>query len=101
MTPPQRVARYEIIDHGIDHAQYYPGCGTAYTGLDDAYTGAGDNPYDALEDALDCAAMDGWDVSAIPNDLPDHPALTADDNEECYYYVAIRVAEAAEEEGIE
>jgi hypothetical protein len=45
--------RYEIIDHGVDHAQYFGGCGTFGTRFDRTVTGAGCSAKEAGDDALD------------------------------------------------
>lgn len=56
---------FEIVDHGIDHAQYFQGCGVSRTKFSDVATGCGDNPAEALADALETLAQDGWDVSKV------------------------------------
>ena len=59
------VLSFQIIDHGIDHAQYFQGCGISYTDFEDVSTGCGDNPKEALDDALDGLAQSDWDTSTI------------------------------------
>lgn len=59
------VTRFEIVDHGINHAQYFQGCGVSRTKFTDVATRCGDNPAEALADALETLAQDGWDVSKV------------------------------------
>ena len=49
---------YELIDHGIDHAQYFQGCGTAFTEFDHVVTGCGSNFAEALDECLEMIAQD-------------------------------------------
>lgn len=44
---------YEVIDHGVDHEQYFPECGVANTKFNEVFTGIGDSPYDAGQDAME------------------------------------------------
>jgi hypothetical protein len=71
----RRVSDYSIDDEGPVSPQYWQGVSTSFTHYDDVYTGVGDNAREALENALDIAAVDGWDVDAIPNDMPETPTL--------------------------
>lgn len=59
------ITCFEIVDHGIDHAQYFQGCGISRTKFTDCATGCGDNPREALNDALETLAQAGWDVSKV------------------------------------
>lgn len=59
------ITCFEIVDHGIDHAQYFQGCGVSRTKFSDVATGCGDNPSEAFADALETLALDGWDVSKV------------------------------------
>ena len=45
--------KYELLDHGVDHSQYFQGCGTAHTDYDECATGIGNDPREALDDCLD------------------------------------------------
>ncbi len=94
----KKIKEYEIINHGVDHAQYFQGCGTYFTQYDEAHTGSGDNAKDAYEDAVESIATSGWDVSSLPtrprgiNKKDRVPAAYYKDEEnEMYYYVSIRV----------
>jgi hypothetical protein len=47
----------EIIDHGIDHAQFFLGCGTTFTKYTDVVTGIGDDFASAIDDCLEQVVM--------------------------------------------
>jgi hypothetical protein len=65
-TPEHCIASYEIVDHGIEHSQYFQGCGTSYTDFDECVTGCGDNALEAFDDALEqIACSHSVDLSAI------------------------------------
>lgn len=48
---------FEVLDHGIDGEQYWPGYGTSFSKFKHAITGIGDSALEAGEDALDQVAM--------------------------------------------
>lgn len=60
----KQIAAYELEDIGIDNSQYFQGRGTSHTDWDDVYVGVGDNPSEAIDDALCSAAISGWRLSA-------------------------------------
>lgn len=95
-----KIVEYEVRDYGYDHAQYFPGAGTAFTRWTDVYLGAGDSPAEALEDALTQAASIGWNVEEINDTLSDESKIPAceeceegdeycDHDNELYHYVAV------------
>lgn len=47
----KRIIEYEIIDHGVEHEQYFQGCGVSHTKFDEVYTGIGSTLREALRDA--------------------------------------------------
>ena len=59
------ITCFEIVDHGIDNAQYFQGCGVSRTKFTDVATGCGDTPSEALADALEQLATCGWDVARV------------------------------------
>lgn len=59
----KRVKSLRIVDHGPEHAQYFQGHGIALTRYTDSATGCGSTPGEALEDALDMLAQNGWELS--------------------------------------
>ena len=98
------VDTYEIVDHGQDGESYFPGCGVAFTSFDTVFTGIGDTPGEALDDALEQAAIGGdcdftrEQSEAIAADWlndkewADKPLDTdAEGNDEWHHYVSIRV----------
>ena len=99
------ITEYELLNHGIEHGDDFKGCGTAYTEYEHVVTGCGDNPAEAIEDALEQMAQvtDGVDFEAFEqglladNDLdawptsPSVPDVDADGGYcEIFYYVSIR-----------
>jgi hypothetical protein len=124
----QPIGEYQIVDHGIDGSQYFPGCGTAYTPFENVVTGIGDNPAEALDDCLEQIACDDFDAEALEkriladNDLKEFPTSPSvqeeiesrrpakDDDDESegeedsdpsdlYYYLSIRWNPASASEG--
>jgi hypothetical protein len=89
-----KPSAYEIVDHGIEHEQSFQGCGVFGTGYTAVFTGIGDNPCEALEDALEQAAMSGWDVDANAKlrreRLPRRPCVP-EEFQNCHYYVSVRL----------
>ena len=81
---------YEIINHGIDYPDYFPGCGTTFTGYTDVGTGIGNTPHEALDDALEQLAIDDWYVEDIENDLSEESEID-DGDTEANYYVSVRI----------
>jgi hypothetical protein len=57
---------FELIDHGCDGAQYFPGCGVAFTTYTNVTTGCGDSAREAAEDALE-QFYSGEDTDRIVN----------------------------------
>jgi len=87
---------YEIVVHGMEHEQHFQGCGVSGTGYTAVFTGIGNNPGEALDDALEQAAMSGWDVDSNARlrreRLPRHPCVP-EDFQDCHYYVSVRLKE--------
>lgn len=76
-----KITDYEVVSYGVDHEQYFPGVGTAYTEWTHVYLGAGYTEADAYEYAkeqLYCTPdIDPDDVDAITYDADDK--TTVDD----------------------
>ncbi len=51
------IEEFQVIDHGIEHNQYFRGCGTSHTIYSECVTGCGENATEAIEDALEQIAM--------------------------------------------
>ena len=47
-----KIKTWEIIDHGVDHSQYFPGCGVSFSDFEEAITGSGSSQKEALTDAI-------------------------------------------------
>lgn len=97
---------HSIRQHGIMYSDYFQGVSTVHTQWESVYTGTGENAYEALDEALDDAAMDGWDVRSIENEFDpndqdnvqnavreNNPDMEDDDDiaDGVYYYVSIFV----------
>jgi len=78
----KKINSHEFINHGIDFPSYFQGAGVAFTDWDECFTGIGDTPKEAAEDALEIAAQSGYDVEKITNDLDDFPSAYAETQEE-------------------
>lgn len=104
----KRIEEYEIVDHGIEHEQYFQGCGTAFSKFDDVYTGIGNSLKDALNDAAEQTAseyevsselgyeIDGADNVDYSDHAPDETKHTDCGDTHCFaegmhYYASIRV----------
>lgn len=99
----KKISDYEILDHGIDRYDYFPGCGIALTGFDFIVTGSGSNFMEAIEDALDQLAECDYDTTSNKELNKDVNTLKSKNNisvldcnnsEACddfYYYVSIRI----------
>ena len=53
----RRITEFELVDHGVNHESYFPGCATAYTSFACVITGIGDSPAEAIDDCLDLIAQ--------------------------------------------
>ncbi len=106
MTSTRRaIAAFELIDHGIEHSQYFQGCGIAFTDYQDVATGIGDDPAEAIDDALESLAQADWETDGMEqrimaemgiDELPHEPSvhdMTTDSDGDCelHYHVSIRV----------
>lgn len=109
------IGEFELIDHGIEHSQYFQGCGVAYTQWNNVVTGIGPEPGLAIEDCLEQIACGegGWDIDDLEERIieqegwdqegwdkfPDKPSVCGEcegaDLDECqvcemHYFVSIR-----------
>jgi hypothetical protein len=101
-TREKTIVEFEVRDHGIEHEQYFQGCGLAFTEFEDVATGMGDNPAEAIDDALESLAQQGWETEGMEKriladflpgkrKLPTRPRVTSKHGDECHYYLSIRV----------
>jgi hypothetical protein len=88
----KNVEKYEIIDHGVENSDYFQGCGVSFTEFESVYTGTGDTPAEALDDALGQASCE-YNTEAISNNLSDDSELSEDMEEvsEIHHFVSIRL----------
>lgn len=95
------IAEFEFLDHGIQHEQYFPGCGLTHSQYAAVATGIGDYPSEAIDDALENLAQQDWETEGMEErireqefpfrrTLPARPRVRVKD-EDCHYYVSIRV----------
>lgn len=102
----KHVTEFQVVDHGLDHSQYFQGCGVSFTNFENVVTGCGDSFQEAIDDALE--SMSQLDSSidfveleqAIRDELgiktvawPDDVKASEQDpseDSELYYYVSIR-----------
>jgi len=61
-----RITKLQLIDHGIEHEQYFQGCGVSFTSYSYCVTGIGDDIREAIEDCLDQIAMQHTGVDNWP-----------------------------------
>jgi hypothetical protein len=96
------IVEFELVDHGIEHEQYFQGCGLAFTTYTDVATGIGSNAAEAIDDALESLAQNDWDVEGMEKrilaqelpgkrKLPTKPCVLKRHGEDAYYYLSIRV----------
>lgn len=100
------ILDFQVLDHGEDGSQYFPGCGTSVD-FDYVVTGVGDTAAEALDDALESAAQDDATASPLQERAmrdylsdPDKSAFDTLDHSECgnpdesehdwYHYVSVR-----------
>jgi len=95
------VKNFEVIDHGIEHTQYFQGCGVSFSPFTNVVTGIGDNPAEAIDDCLEQMATNGCDVPGMEKRIleqegwdimpttPDRQTIYGD-IDEIYCHVSIR-----------
>lgn len=98
-----KITDYELIDHGIEWSDYFQGCGTAFTNYNHVVTGIGDNPAEAISDALEmiteCDDLDEFEKRILTDNgwggFPEIPSVMerfpSDEGEDFpNYHVSIR-----------
>ena len=92
------VKDFQLVDHGIEHSQYFQGCGCSFTEYDHCVTGIGVDPTEAIEECLENIACDDIDTDDLYkrileenmwDKLPTSPCVEEEDDE-MYYHVSIR-----------
>jgi len=100
LFPKIKINDFEVVNHGIDHSDYFQGCGVSFSNYSHVVTGCGQNFAEAIEDALDQISQqpENFDaeelVSRILKDMnknhfPRRPQVKQS-NYDHYYYVSIR-----------
>jgi hypothetical protein len=93
-----------VIDHGVEHEQYFQGCGISCTRFDDIATGIGDSVAEAIDDCLEQLACNDWEVDGMEKRIckeygkrriPSRRTVKRS-QEECHHYVSIRVAQPSD-----
>jgi hypothetical protein len=66
-----KTVTFQVVDHGIDGAQYFPGCGVSFTEFEHCVTGSGDTFAEAIDDALESMAQEtsGVDFEALEKEI--------------------------------
>jgi len=90
-----KITAYRIVDHGVDHAQYFQGHGIAFTEYDHCATGVGSSAREAADDAAEQLACGGYEITPeIEADIASiSDEITAPDDCDCelWHYVSIDV----------
>ena len=82
MSNTIEALKFEIICHGEDGSQYFPGCGVAFTDFDYVVTGCASNKGEAFADAIEqIACCSGHDNASLI-------AKTIESSEEAQEYIA-------------
>ncbi len=66
-----KLIQYEIINHGMEHSQYFRGYGVSGTRYTHVWTGIGDSAKEAYSDALDQMAMEDQQAALM---MPTRPS---------------------------
>lgn len=94
--------KFEIVDLGVDHPDYFQGFGTSFIQYEHSTYGIGNTAEEAYQDALDSAAQfSPWaeiDLKAMPEHCPftgKVPDIKFESDEEAaesqnYYHVGLR-----------
>ena len=93
------ITAFEVLDHGVEHEQYFQGCGVGCTEYTDVATGIGDSFAEAVDDALEGLAQQEYETEGMEQRiarelgrrrLPCKKTVRAS-QEDAYHYVSIRV----------
>ena len=96
------IEKWEVVDLGIDSPDYFQGFGVAFTEFDFCCYGMGDDPREALDDALESLAqqVESADIDALETAILAQFPEFADDRlnaqaaklcgDDQYYHIGIR-----------
>ncbi len=89
----KRIGEFEVIDHEIEHSQYFQGCGVAFTSFENVVTGIGDNLAEAIDDCLEQVAQAGFETEGMEARIMTQEgweALPITPDVQSIYHVSIR-----------
>ncbi len=102
----KEIKKQELIDHGIEHSQYFQGCGVSFTDFDSVATGIGNDFAEAVEDCLNQIADMGFDSDKLEKEIKEDYFQELLEKSECYdedenceynselwYHVSVRFSE--------
>lgn len=84
-----KIKSFELISHGIDHSDFFQGCGVSFTSWSHVVTGIGSSEKSAFKDALDQIDGDFSELTDAGENLS-NDLIPENYNENCYYYFSIR-----------
>jgi len=94
------VIKFEFLDHGLEHPDFFQGCGVSLTKYDLCFTGIGATPYEAGHEALELASHDHhWNDAVMAdaetwiegNLAKDLQAFAIPEDSDATYHVSIRI----------
>ncbi len=94
------IVEFEVKWHGIYNDQYFQGCGTSCTEFAECFTGNGDNPREAIREAIEQLASE-WETEGLEQriikecftnkrSIPTKPSVPMK-SQDSYYYASILV----------
>jgi hypothetical protein len=97
----KQVAKWQVVNHGVEHSQYFQGCGVSFTEYDWCVTGIGMTASEAREDCFEQLATMGFDIpEQLETDALDEtgnysvPEDAQGEDSENYVHISIRIKEA-------
>lgn len=74
------IKSVRLVNHGVEHEQYFQGHGTAFTEYDTCATGIGDSELEAYEDSLEQLAgeLDSAELAKIEELLSEQVSCLSD-----------------------
>jgi hypothetical protein len=97
IATPKTITDHKIEDHGVEHEQYFQGCGISHSKWDEVASGVGSSPREAYEDALDSLSQNNWAVDTLPSggelsNKSELPEADDDDSPDAlHHYVCVYV----------
>lgn len=95
-----KIKNYEVVDHGIEHEQYFQGCGVSFTPFEKVSTGMGMSPKDALDDCLeqmaegadiiDSGELDRIEKEILSNNFVANYLTNEEEDSDYHYFLSIR-----------